>query len=209
MKIKTIRIKRSFDIPPERERDVKGMILTLALFAFGMIVGAGLLKSGSSDFIRDFTSVFDLYTEARNSQKIYTVFFHSIAVNTLFLVSAFGFGLSCIGLPVTVLLPVVKGLGMGIVSGYLFSHFAMSGIGYYLLTIFPGAVLTNSALLLACNASSLMSIDILATVMSRKPADTGLVKNYLKKYLILLIVTLTGSLIDAVLTRSFSYLFSV
>ena len=209
MKIKTIRIKRSFDIPPERERDVKGMILTLALFAFGMIVGAGLLKSGSSDFIRDFTSVFDLYTEARNSQKIYTVFFHSIAVNTLFLVSAFGFGLSCIGLPVTVLLPVVKGLGMGIVSGYLFSHFAMSGIGYYLLTIFPGAVLTNSALLLACNASSLMSIDILATVTSRKPADTGLVKNYLKKYLILLIVTLTGSLIDAVLTRSFSYLFSV
>ena len=209
MKIKTIRIKRSFDIPPERERDVKGMILTLALFAFGMIVGAGLLKSGSSDFIRDFTSVFDLYTEARNSQKIYTVFFHSIAVNTLFLVSAFGFGLSCIGLPVTVLLPVVKGLGMGIVSGYLFSHFAMSGIGYYLLTIFPGAVLTNSALLLACNASSLMSIDILATVTSRKPADIGLVKNYLKKYLILLIVTLTGSLIDAVLTRSFSYLFSV
>lgn len=209
MKIKTIRIRRSFDIPPERERDVKGMILALALFAFGMIVGAGLLKSGSSDFIRDFTSVFDLYTEARNSQKIYTVFFHSIAVNTLFLVSAFGFGLSCIGLPVTVLLPVVKGLGMGIVSGYLFSHFAMSGIGYYLLTIFPGAVLTNSALLLACNASSLMSIDILATVTSRKPADTGLVKNYLKKYLILLIVTLTGSLIDAVLTRSFSYLFSV
>lgn len=209
MKIKTIRIKRSFDIPPERERDVKGMILTLALFAFGMIVGAGLLKSGSSDFIRDFTSVFDLYTEARNSQKIYTVFFHSIAVNTLFLVSAFGFGLSCIGLPVTVLLPVVKGLGMGIVSGYLFSHFAMSGIGYYLLTIFPGAVLTNSALLLACNASSLMSIDILATVTSRRPADTGLVKNYLKKYLILLIVTLIGSVIDAVLTRSFSYLFSV
>lgn len=209
MKIKTIRIKRSYDIPPEKERDVKGMILTLALFAFGMIVGAGLLKSESSDFIRDFVSVFDAYTEARGSQKIYTVFFHSLVVNFLFLVSAFGFGLSCIGLPVTVLLPVIKGLGLGIVSGYLFSHFAMSGIGYYLLTILPGAVLTNSALLLACNGSSLMSMDILATVTSRKTPDGGMIRNYLKKYLILLIVTLIGSVVDAVLTRSFSYLFSV
>lgn len=209
MKIKTIRIKHTYDVPAEIERDVKGMILILALFAFGIIVGAGLLKSNSSDFIRDFISVFDIYTAARGTQKIYTVFFHSVLVNLLFFLSAFGFGLSCIGLPVTALLPVVKGLGMGIVSGYLFSHFAMSGIGYYLLTIFPGAVLTNSALLLACNTGSLMSMDILASVTARKTPDGELMKNYLKKCFILLILTVAGSLVDAVLTRSFSYLFSV
>lgn len=209
MKIKTIRIKRGYDLPTEKERDVKGIILMLALFAFGMIVGAGLLRSDSSDFIRDFVCVFDAYTDARGSQKIYTVFFHSIAVNFLFLISAFGFGLSCIGLPITVMLPVIKGLGMGIVSGYLFSHFAMSGIGYYLLTIFPGAVLSSSALLLACNSGSFMSMDILATVTGRKTPEAEMIKNYLKQFLILLILTIAGSLVDAILTRSFSYLFSV
>lgn len=209
MKIKTIRLKKNNDLVPEKEREVKGMIIMLALFGAGMIIGAGLLRNGSSEFTSDFLTMFDTYTEMRTTQKIYITFFNSLAVNIAFILISFVVGFSCIGLPVSGILPILKGLGSGVVSGYLFSHFAMSGIGYYFLTIFPGAIIGNSAMLLACNCSSFMSIDILSIITGKKQADELLIHDYIKKYLIIFALSAVSSIIDAILTKSFSYLFTL
>lgn len=207
MKIKAIRIKNNIGFSPEKDREIKGMIIAISLFASGMIIGAGILRSGAVDSISDFSYLFDSYTSARASQNILTTFFNSLIVNLLFVGTAFCSGVSCIGLPLSVSLPVIRGLGTGMLAGYLYKNYAMSGIGYYLLTIFPGAVISVSAMLVACNISSFMSVDILATVISKKQPNSKDFTDYMKKYLFILIVTVGASVADCVLTKAFSYLF--
>lgn len=209
MKIKTIRLKKNNSFSPEKEREIKGMIIFLALFASGMIVGAGVLRGGASGSLENFIKIFDTYTSSRSEQKIYVTFLNSLAVNLLFLALSFAAGLSCVGLPVATVLPIIKGLGSGLTAGYLFSQFAMSGIGYYLLTIFPGSVIGSSSLLLACNCSSFMSADILAAVLGKKQTDISYIQNYVKKYLILTAFAAAGSAADSVLTKAFAYLFTL
>lgn len=206
MTIKTIKFKKINSIKPEQEREVKGIIIALALFASGMIIGAGILKNTSSD-ISNFIQLFDEYIYMRTQQKIYQLLFNSILVNISCVIIANFAGMSCIGIPFAVLLVVTKGLGSGFLAGYLFSEFAMSGIGYYLLTILPGAIIANSALLIACNSACFMSADILATILSKKQADENLIKTYIKKNLIILIISFVASVFDCVLTKAFSYLF--
>lgn len=206
MTVKTIKFKKFDYLNPEQEREVKGMIIALALFAAGMIIGSGLFRSASNG-LNDFLSVFDEYIAIRSSAKMHLIFFNSFCMNAICMVVGFFAGLSCFGIPVTIILIALKGLGVGILAGFLFSEYSMSGIGYYLLTILPGGIIANSALLLACNNACFSSIDILATVLSKKHADENLIKDYIKKCLIMLIITVIASMIDSVLIKAFSHLF--
>ena len=208
MKIKAIRLRKNNELSSEKDREVKGMIIFLALFAAGVIVGAGLFRNGGSETVNELSQIFGTFASARENQKIYVTFLNSLTINLVFLCLPFIFGLGCVGLPVSVIVTVIKGLGLGVIAGYMFSNFAMSGIGYYLLTIFPGAVIADSLLLLACNCSLFMSADILSVMLSKKQAGANMLTDYLKKYVILLAGTLIASAADSILTKAFSYLFT-
>ena len=206
MTIKTIKFKKINNLDPEKEREVKGLIITLALFASGMIIGAGLLKSETYNS-SDFSSIFNNYILIRSEQKFYQLFLNSLSINLFSIFVANFAATSCIGVPLAVSMPVVKGLGMGVIAGYLFSEFSMNGIGYYLLTILPGGIIGNAALLLACTDACFLSADILATVLSKKQTDDSMLKNYFKKNLIIILISVLASAIDCVLVKAFAYLF--
>lgn len=204
MTIKAFNFKKINNL--KNDREVKGMIITLALFAAGMIIGAGLLKYTSNNN-SDFISIFSEYTIMRTEQKAFRTFCNSFAVNLLFMFLINFAGLCCVGLPLTVFLIIMKGIGLGFFAGYLFSQFSMSGIGYYLLTVLPGAVISNTALLLACNSAVFMSADILAIVLIKKQSDENLIKNYVKKNAMLIIICIISSVIDSILIKAFSFMF--
>ena len=171
-----------------------------------MIIGAGTLKY-TSDYIGDYADIFNNYVIMRSDEKMYTIFFNSISVNLFFILLINFAGLSCVGIPITVLITLIKGLGIGFFSGYLFSQFSMSGIGYYLITILPGAVISNAALLLACNNSAFLSADILAVTLSKNQADENIIKNYLKKNAVIITICIIASMIDCVLAKAFESMF--
>ncbi|MCD7826917.1 MAG: stage II sporulation protein M [Clostridiales bacterium] len=209
MKIKTIRIKKQSEIPPEKIREVKGMIIALALFASAMIIGAGVLKSSlSEDISASLSELFYAYFSAGVSKKMYRIFLNSLTVNMIFLIISFFAGLNCFGMPVSVSIVIIRGLGMGMFAGYLYSNYTMSGVGYYLLTVFPGAVLSVSAMLAACNISCFLSIDILSGILNKKQNEANILGNYLKKFLFLTAAVVGASMVDCLLTKAFSYLFS-
>lgn len=209
MKIKTIRFKKTTDFSPEQEREVKNMIIIISLFAAGMIIGAGIMRKGSSsELVADFSSIFDVFTQQRNSQKAYRIFFNSISVNMLFTVGVFFSGLSCIGLPVIVAIPIIKGIGYGMLSGYLFSVYAMNGIGYYLLIIFPSAVLGVSVLLLACCAAGIMSKELLGVILAKKQPESKILIAYMKRFAVYFAAIVLSSAVETVLTKAFGYLFT-
>ena len=208
MTIKTIRIKNKAELSPQAEREVKAMIITLAMFAAGMIVGAGIMKNlNSTELSIDFTNIFDIFTQNRNEQKAYQIFLNSLSVNFLFLTLTFCSGLSCIGIPIITAVPIIKGIGYGMLSGYLLSVYKMSGIGYYLLTVFPGAVIAAAILMLACSSAGLMAADILSVILAKKQAESSNILHYIKRFLIYAVISLGASAIDTALTKAFSYLF--
>lgn len=210
MTVKTIRIKNyKNELTPQAEREVKVTIITLALFAAGMIIGAGIAKnSGSSETIADFSNIFDIFVQNRNNNKAYEIFLNSFAVNVLFLSASFASGLSCIGIPLICAIPIIKGIGFGMLSGYLLSVYKMSGIGYYLLTIFPGAIISVSALTISCAFAGLMSTDILSVVSAKKQPEKKIITHYLKSFMLFFISCVISSAIDTILTKAFSYLFT-
>lgn len=206
MTIKTIKFKSVNNSDPEMDREVKGLIIAVSLFAAGMIIGAGLLKSSTFNN-PDFISLFDNFVQIRAEQKIYQLFFNSLAINLACIFVINFAATSCIGIPLAVVIPVIKGLGTGIVAGYLFSEFTINGIGYYLLTMLPGCVICNTAILLACNDACFLSADILATVLSRKQPDSNVLKNYLKRNIIIIILTISSALIECLSVKIFAYMF--
>lgn len=207
MTIKAFNFIKINNLKNKNDREVKGMIITLALFAAGMIIGAGLLKYTSNNNNNEFITIFNEYAIMRTEQKAFRTFLNSLAVNLFFIFLINFAGLSCIGIPITVFITLIKGIGLGFFAGYLFSQFSMSGIGYYLITVLPGAVVSNTALLLACNSAVFLSADILAIVLIKKQSDENLIKNYLKKNMLLIIICITASMIDCILIKAFSFMF--
>lgn len=207
MKIKTIKFKSIGNISIRKEREVKGMIIAIGLLASGMIVGAGLLR-GEHANIEIFKALFDEFIIMRNEEPAFRIFLNSFILNTVCVIIATFAGMSCFGMPVAVAIPIIKGFGYGLLSGYLFREFSMSGIGYYLLTVLPGGIFSNSALLLICNNACFMSADILAVSLAKKQADENMIKEYLKKIIVILLMVMISSVTDCLLVKAFAYLFT-
>lgn len=209
MTIKAVRIKKNIALTQEKEREVKIMLIILALFAAGMIIGASIMKdyTVSDDLTVTFKNIFSIFTQSRSGNNAATIFLNSFSVNIIFMAVLFFSGINLLGIPIVISMPIIRGLGYGMLSGYLINTYRMNGLGYYLLTIFFGGVIAVITLSLSCMTSIIMSSDILAVVFNKKQADKSAIISYLKHYLFFFFGCVVASTIDTVLVKFFSYLF--
>ncbi len=208
MKIKAIRFKNKFKLSSSAEREVKAVIIFLSIFAAGMIIGSGLMKdSAQFKFINDFTEMFKIFFNERGEQKVYEILINSLIINISFFLLAFCCGISLIGIPFLVLIPFIKGLGYGMTAGFLFYQYKMSGIGFYLLTIFPTGILCVTALIALCGSAVRMSADIISVVTSKCETDKTLLTQYIRQSAVYFIFCLFGCITDTLMSKSFLHLF--
>ncbi len=208
MKIKAIRLTKHRDFSSEQETELKNMIIIIALFTAGMIIGSGIMRKGSSEaLLADFSSIFDVFASNRNELKAYKIFINSLFTNLLFVFSLFFSGFSCIGIPIIYILPVIKGLGLGALSGYLLTMYSMNGMGYYLLTIIPSGIVSVSVVLLAGCTSAIMSKELLGIVLEKRQPNSTTAITYIKKYAIFFAGMVLASTVETVFVKAFSYLF--
>ncbi len=206
MKIKTIRFQKISNVVFENDREVKGLIIGLAFFAGAMIIGAGFIKSIAL-VNAEIYNLIALFLRTRNEASIISVFTNSLILNCSCLLILIIFGMSCVGIPFSILTIILKGLGTGILSGILFTVYRISGIGYYLLIILPGSIIANSAIILMAETSCFFSADILTVLIGKKHSDREVISPFIKKVIILSAVVFAASLIDCVMVKLFSYLF--
>ncbi len=194
MKIKTVRYfnnKGSFS-----QTDSKSIMILLFIFAASMIIGAG--TAGKADTfisaqLKEYVS--DSFTFCAES-GFFKVFLCSFSVNAVMILFSYANGFNCVGLPLSVVLPAVKGIGLGLISGSLYTEHS-SGIVKYCITILPGGIFSVLALILACNESAYMSVDILSLILNRREvSDKISLKKYSLKFVIILALILISSLID-------------
>ena len=208
MKIKAIRLTKHSVFSSEQEKEIKNMIIIIALFTAGMIIGSGIMRKGSSAaLLSDFSSIFDVFASNRNELKAYKIFINSLLTNFLFVFSLFFAGFSCIGIPIVYIMPVIKGLGLGALSGYLLTMYSMNGMGYYLLTIIPSGIVSVSVVLLAGCTSAIMSKEPLGIVLEKRQPNSTTAIAYIKKYAIFLAGMVLASAVETVFVKAFSNLF--
>lgn len=165
------------------------ILIMMLLFAAGMIIGAVSLKRADSYLSGAFSDMFSVYIRSKGSQSLGMNFINSLAVNAAFMLAVFVFGLCAVGLPLICILPIIRGVGIGMLSGYLYSNFALRGLGYCVLVIYPGLIPAIFALLLACSAGINSSYEMLLSLSSVKAQrGEGSIKIYCMRFLIICIL---------------------
>ena len=119
-------------------------------------------------------------------------------------------GFSVIGFPFIMIIPFLKGLGLGAISGFLYSAYKLSGFGYCMLFIYPCNILCVYALIQACNNSAEYSRNAyLKALKSKGQYEKNETRVYLLRQLVFLGLCCISALIDAVSFKLFSGLFKI
>lgn len=205
MTVKAVRIKNILFCVPEKEREVRILILITAVFTASMIVGAGCVNFIDSTSLTEKTINF--WLSERNQQTFIQIFINSFIINIMPLSAIFLCGLSCVGFPFVSAIFIIKGLSLGYIAGYLFSLSA-KGIGYYLINIVPANLIFISGLFITTMHSIQMTNDITMCINDKKKLSEKCIRNYIIRFIIIIIITAFASFTDGVFCKTYSYLFS-
>lgn len=183
--------------------------ILVLMFAAGIIIGA--VSVNSETFLSEkITKIADVFSAQREGQGITEIFINSFSVNGLFSVLGVFLGFSLIGYPILIWLPFLKGLGLGAFCGYLYSAFALSGIGYSVAIIYPGAIVSAFALVLSCNdACDYSKNAFLKSICGKGQFEKDETKIFVIRQLIFITVTAASSFIDALVSIGFSRFFEI
>ncbi len=180
-----------------------------AFFAVGIIIGAASLNNESILFEK-ISQIIESYTLLKADQGILMNFCDSLTVSAVFVFINLFLGFSMIGYPLLLFLPFLRGLGIGLVCGYLYSAFKLTGLGYSILVIYPGAIVSTFALFMACNDSCEYSKNAyLKAIRGRGQFEKNETKVYLLRQLVFFGILAASSLLDALFSKIFSGFFEI
>lgn len=180
-----------------------------AFFALGMLIGASSLNNESILFEKT-SQIIESYTLLKSDQGILMNFCNSLTVSAVFVFINLFLGFSMIGYPLLLFLPFLRGLGIGMVCGYLYSAFKLTGLGYSILVIYPGAIVSTFALFMACNDSCEYSKNAyLKAIRGRGQFEKNETKVYLLRQLVFFGILAASSLLDALFSKIFSGFFEI
>ena len=161
------------------------LIVLVLLFASGIIAGALAVKndvgliSETEELIMDFAM-------QKAGQGVLQNFKYSILI-----------------------VPFFKGLGMGAVSGYLYSAYKFMGLGYSLLMIYPGAIFSVIGLLTICNDCCEYSKNAYnKAILGRGHFEKSETKYFMLRQLAFASLSVLSAVIDGLSAELFSGFFS-
>lgn len=184
--------------------------LLIIFFVSGLIVGALTIRNADSLMASELRSIVDSYKLLRMGQGILSNFLSSLLINILFIGSSTFLGFSLIGYPFIIWIPLVRGMGIGMVCGYLYSVYKFSGLGYALLTIYPGAALAALFLIISCNYSCEYSKNAyFKSVGGKGQFERGETKIFLLRQVLCVGFCSIASITDALASKLFSGFFTL
>lgn len=180
------------------------LILLTVLFIGGLFAGALTVKNSDTALGESVKALIENYSAVRLGESVLHNFLSVLGSEAVFLLLAMLGGVCVVGEPILWLLPFVKGLGIGVISGYLYQTFTLQGMTYFSAFVLPSSVIASAALLLGCKESILTVRDLSRILLKGEShGGTELLKLYLLRYAVLL-----GSLLfSAALSAATNFLF--
>ncbi len=185
------------------------VFVLLLLFAGGITVGAISLRK-DSQLIAQIQSIVSSFALQRSEQGGVQIFLSSMMTNVIFVLSAVLFSFSIIGYPFILMLPFARGLAVGAVGGYLYTAYRFTGLGYCILMIYPGAILSVAMLLLVFNECCEYSKNVYSkSILGRGQFEKNETRYFLVRILIFTAISASGALADAAGATLFSRFFNL
>lgn len=117
-------------------------------------------------------------------------------------------GLSLAGVPFIGAVPVFRGLGLGLVSGYLYRTQGLKGVAYCMLILYPHSVLSVGAMILCALEAWRMSFHFIGLFRSGGQINfPSELKLYSARFVVFLGIIMLSGVIDAFLSKAFSGFF--
>ncbi len=111
------------------------------LFLLGLTVGAASGRSFSSETFEKLDMLFVTNIDARMQMSVFDIFVSCFVSYFIFIFCIFLSSFSAWGIATIPLLSALKGFTVGLSTAFIFSRYQLSGIGFYILVVLPGAVL--------------------------------------------------------------------
>lgn len=172
----------------------------------GVLLGVMSYCFMSEDFLKQMALAQENFIDMRKNQDFAHILIKSFTSSTIFLGSAFVLGFSAIAQPVELMIPLIKGLGLGVTIAQVYTQSGKGGMLTCLLIILPCTVISMYALLMVVREAIGLSNILMSDALSIKQSDGLLptVKLYAAKFLVLEAVVAVSAAVDCVCTVVFA-----
>lgn len=185
------------------------MILLLSVFLIvGVIIGVICARNGDKLLIEKLDFLFVTNFENKRNMDAFSLFSASFASGFLFLLTMLLLGISAWGFFALPTVPLFKGFGFGLSTGYMYGVYGFSGVLYNLLVILPGAFLSSLVIIVISKESFRFSWDIMTLLRGFKTDVSNNFRLYIVKIFWALLIFAAASLLDMLFSLIFSGLFS-
>jgi len=181
----------------------------LGLYAVGLFLGAKTAGGAASGWQARLLELLRAQRLGRAELSAFGSALGYFGTDFLFMLAAFLLGLCAAGLPFVLLLPVLRGMGTGVVSGWLYMTYGLHGVGYSVLVLCPAAVVSLLIMLAYCKESMLMSGDMLLVVSNKQEKMESSLRLYVTRYLVLLLASVLAAALDALCFAMFAGIFEL
>lgn len=177
----------------------------IAMSVLGIFFGVMSFCFMDDSFLSQISLAQQNFMEIRKNQDFVHILIKSLCSSTVFLGCAFVLGFSAIAQPLEILIPLIRGLGLGVSVAQIYSQSGRSGIITCGVIILPCAVISMYALVVGVRESVGLSNIFMSNALC-SGQTTGLldaVKLYATKFLVLEAVVAVSAVIDCVCTVAF------
>lgn len=177
------------------------LIILTFMFIVGLLCGAIANKTSNINIHTNISEMTENYIFTRSSQSILLSIFNYSFTDVLFVLLSGFLGLSILGQAIIYVIPIIRGMGLGIIVSYIFKTYSINGLLYSVLFIIVPAIVTVMTMLVSCKENILCSSDISSSLFRTKQGiNNDFIKMFLVRNLILIIIIIVSSLFSGVIS---------
>lgn len=180
-------------------------LLTLFLIC-GMVLGAASARFANDNMIENMDFLFASNFKVRASQSLFNTFAASLTSSFIFVICTFLMGLSVWGVVPIPIIPLFRGVGLGLTAGFLYSNYGFKGFAYHLIVLLPGILISAAAIILEAKEAIFFSLKLASTISPKSSPEKMWTK--FRMYLLhtgyVFIISVVASIIDTLFTVLFA-----
>ena len=182
------------------------LILLTAVLICGLVLGAMTVRNPNEQLADALRTVIENEIQAGAGQPIWKKFLSTLGTETLYMLIALVSGLCGAGEPLLWALPLVKGMGVGLIAAYLYKTYTINGMLYFSAVYLLPSVIAAASFLFCCNESILMTRDLTRILLKNENAgaDGELLRLYFLRYTVLCASLVFSAALGAALAAFFS-----
>lgn len=184
------------------------IIISSVIFILGLILGAFAVSLSVGGDVFGVLPLVKSSISSRQSSPFYVTFLLSAAVSLSFMLLMFLSSLSAFGWLFCPILLMFRGFCTGLISGCLYSQYALYGIGFFALILLLPYFIIAYTLIFACSDGMKISFKIFLSIFSNIPQQLRLTKYLAVRYALYAVFCLVSSFADAALSACFIKFFS-